>query len=137
MKTYHEQIQIKDGSTGNSYEKLFKRFFDDTVTSITIEDPYIRIFHQVIDLHVIHSSTNSLFYSLDRQFLTFLWSSNQILTKFETNRFSHKFRTGKLSLLALVLFREFSSIRMNKQNKLRSVNWINLKNIYSIDSPLI
>lgn len=49
VKTYHEQIQIKDGSIGNSYEKLFKRFFDDTVTSITIEDPYIRAFHQVIN----------------------------------------------------------------------------------------
>jgi hypothetical protein len=46
-KTYHEQIQIKDGSIGNSYEKLFNRFFDDNLTQITVQDPYIRAFHQV------------------------------------------------------------------------------------------
>ncbi|CAF3390063.1 unnamed protein product [Rotaria sp. Silwood1] len=46
-KTYHEQIQIKDGSLGNSYEKIFNRFLDDTVTQITVQDPYIRAFHQI------------------------------------------------------------------------------------------
>jgi hypothetical protein len=46
-KTYHEQIQIKDGSIGNSYEKIFNRFLDNTVTEITVQDPYIRAFHQV------------------------------------------------------------------------------------------
>ncbi|CAF0939868.1 unnamed protein product [Rotaria sordida] len=46
-KTYHEQIQIKDGSLGNSYEKIFNRFLDETVTQITIQDPYIRAFHQI------------------------------------------------------------------------------------------
>jgi hypothetical protein len=45
---YHEQIQIEDNSTGNSYEKLFSRFFaDDTVEHIHIVDPYIRARHQV------------------------------------------------------------------------------------------
>jgi len=47
VKTLHEQIQIKDGSIGNSYEKLFKRFLDQNITQITVEDPYIRAFHQV------------------------------------------------------------------------------------------
>jgi hypothetical protein len=47
VKTYHEQIQINDGSIGNSYEKIFTRFFDETVTQVTIQDPYIRAFHQV------------------------------------------------------------------------------------------
>ncbi|CAF4058068.1 unnamed protein product [Rotaria sp. Silwood2] len=46
-KTYHEQIQIKDGSLGNSYEKIFNPFLDETVTQITIQDPYIRAFHQI------------------------------------------------------------------------------------------
>lgn len=46
-KNLHEQIQIKDNSIGNSYEKLFSRFFDGTVSEIIVEDPYIRAFHQV------------------------------------------------------------------------------------------
>ena len=45
--TYHEQIQIQDGSTGNSYEKIFARFIDTTLTQITVQDPYIRAHHQV------------------------------------------------------------------------------------------
>ena len=47
VKDHHEQIQIKDGSIGNSYEKLFGRFFDANVTKVTVQDPYIRAFHQV------------------------------------------------------------------------------------------
>jgi hypothetical protein len=47
VKTYHEQIQIKDGSIGNSYEKIFSRFLNENVTQVTIQDPYIRAFHQV------------------------------------------------------------------------------------------
>ncbi|CAM4866317.1 unnamed protein product [Rotaria socialis] len=46
-KTYHEQIQIKDGSLGNSYEKIFNRFLDESVTQVTVQDPYIRAFHQI------------------------------------------------------------------------------------------
>ncbi|CAF0789376.1 unnamed protein product [Adineta ricciae] len=46
-KTYHEQIQIKDGSIGNSYEKIFSRFLNDSVTQITVQDPYIRAYHQI------------------------------------------------------------------------------------------
>ena len=55
-KTYHEQIQIKDNSLGNSYEKLFSGFLDESVTQIIIQDPYIRAFHQV------SISFRSLFY---------------------------------------------------------------------------
>jgi hypothetical protein len=48
-KTYHEQIQITDGSIGHSYEKIFARFLDATVTYVSVQDPYIRAFHQVSD----------------------------------------------------------------------------------------
>ncbi|KAJ9578977.1 hypothetical protein L9F63_024916 [Diploptera punctata] len=43
---YHEQITIENNSTGHSYKSLFGRFLDEDVTSITVEDPYIRSFHQ-------------------------------------------------------------------------------------------
>lgn len=46
---YHEQIIIEENSSGHSYEKVFGRFFDQEVTKIEIDDPYIRIFHQVIN----------------------------------------------------------------------------------------
>ncbi|CAF0759606.1 unnamed protein product [Didymodactylos carnosus] len=46
-KNYHEQIQIKDDSIGNSYEKIFGRFLDENVTQVDIQDPYIRAFHQI------------------------------------------------------------------------------------------
>jgi len=55
-KTYHEQIQIKDGSIGNSYEKIFNRFFDENLTQVTVQDPYIRAFHQVSFLVGFYSS---------------------------------------------------------------------------------
>jgi len=44
---YHEKIEITDNSTGNSYRKVLGRFLDEYVTSIEIEDPYIRNIHQV------------------------------------------------------------------------------------------
>ena len=44
---YHEHIQIEDNSTGYSYDKLFSRFLDDELSEIEIEDPYIRVTHQV------------------------------------------------------------------------------------------
>ncbi|CAF0750564.1 unnamed protein product [Adineta steineri] len=47
IKTYHEQIQIKDGAIGNSYEKIFSRFLDENVTEIIVQDPYIRAYHQI------------------------------------------------------------------------------------------
>lgn len=59
-KSSHEQIQIKDGSIGNSYEKVFHRFLDGTVTQITVQDPYIRAFHQVsnIDQPITNGSSS-------------------------------------------------------------------------------
>jgi hypothetical protein len=45
---YHEQIQIENDSCGNSYEKLFSRFFDDpNLDECEIIDPYIRVSHQL------------------------------------------------------------------------------------------
>ncbi|KAG5346277.1 MITD1 protein, partial [Acromyrmex charruanus] len=48
--TYTEMIKIEDGSTGYGYASVFGRFLDGTVTSIDIEDPYIRVFHQCQNL---------------------------------------------------------------------------------------
>lgn len=44
---YREQIQIEEGATGYSYNKVFSRFLDATVHRIEIDDPYIRSPHQV------------------------------------------------------------------------------------------
>lgn len=44
---YHEQIRIENNSTGHSYERLFGRFLDPTLTGVVVEDPYIRSTHQV------------------------------------------------------------------------------------------
>lgn len=45
---YRELIKIETGSTGYGYGTVFGRFLDATVTYIRIEDPYIRLFHQVL-----------------------------------------------------------------------------------------
>ncbi len=44
---YHEKIEIEDNATGFSYQTVFCRFLDEHVTSVYIEDPYIRSVHQV------------------------------------------------------------------------------------------
>lgn len=46
MGKYHEQIFIENDSTGHSYKNLFGRFLDEEVTSVEVEDPYVRSFHQ-------------------------------------------------------------------------------------------
>ncbi|XP_020007849.1 MIT domain-containing protein 1 isoform X3 [Castor canadensis] len=43
---YHKQIKIEENATGFSYESLFKEYFNETVTEVWIEDPYIRQIHQ-------------------------------------------------------------------------------------------
>ncbi|XP_013148672.1 PREDICTED: MIT domain-containing protein 1-like isoform X2 [Papilio polytes] len=43
---FHEQVQIKNNSTGHSYKTLFGRFLDKDVQYVIVEDPYIRNFHQ-------------------------------------------------------------------------------------------
>lgn len=48
--SYSEQINIEDNSKEHSYERIFSRFFDDSIDIIKIEDPYIRSFHQVQNL---------------------------------------------------------------------------------------
>lgn len=52
---YHEQVIIEENSIGHSYEKVFGRFFDQEVTKIEIDDPYIRLFHQVINYEIYYS----------------------------------------------------------------------------------
>ncbi|EFN85504.1 MIT domain-containing protein 1 [Harpegnathos saltator] len=48
--SYRESMKIESGSTGYSYATVFGRFLDSTVTHISIEDPYIRAFHQCQNL---------------------------------------------------------------------------------------
>lgn len=43
----HEEIHIEDGSVGHSYEDVFKRYLDSSVTEVEVEDPYVRSHHQV------------------------------------------------------------------------------------------
>lgn len=45
---YHEQITIEENSIGNSYEKLFARFFaNEDLEFVEIDDAYIKSRHQV------------------------------------------------------------------------------------------
>jgi len=46
---YQEHFRVEANSTGNSYETLFKRFLDGEVSSVKVEDPYIRVHHQVVN----------------------------------------------------------------------------------------
>ena len=46
---YNEQIKIQVDSTGYSYETIFGRFLDSSVSKITVEDPYIRAHHQIVN----------------------------------------------------------------------------------------
>ncbi len=47
---FHEHVDIPADSIGHSYNSLFGRFLDSEVTSIHIEDPYIRAHHQIVNL---------------------------------------------------------------------------------------
>ena len=44
------QIRIQNDSQGHSYETLFGHVFTSDVTSVTVEDPYIRAHHQILNL---------------------------------------------------------------------------------------
>lgn len=44
---FHEQVEILNNSTGNGYTQIFGRFLGPDVTTVIVEDPYIRTFHQV------------------------------------------------------------------------------------------
>jgi len=48
----HQQIIIEDNSSGHSYKTVFGKYLNEDVTEIEIEDPYIRIFHQVSSTNV-------------------------------------------------------------------------------------
>ncbi|ODN02894.1 MIT domain-containing protein 1 [Orchesella cincta] len=44
--SFREQMQIDEGATGYSYDKVFSRFLDHSVHRVDVEDPYIRSPHQ-------------------------------------------------------------------------------------------
>ncbi|XP_075544585.1 MIT domain-containing protein 1-like isoform X2 [Dermacentor variabilis] len=44
--TYHEQIHIESGSAGHSYDQTFGHLLDDMVTSVEVDDAYVRSVHQ-------------------------------------------------------------------------------------------
>ncbi|XP_046970771.1 MIT domain-containing protein 1-like [Vanessa cardui] len=44
---FHEQVHIENNSTGHSYKTLFGRFLDEEIQYVSVEDPYIRSFHQI------------------------------------------------------------------------------------------
>lgn len=44
--TYHEQVHIESGSVGHSYERTFGHLLDDGVTSVEVDDAYVRSVHQ-------------------------------------------------------------------------------------------
>ncbi|XP_033111226.1 MIT domain-containing protein 1-like, partial [Anneissia japonica] len=46
---FHEEIQINDDSTGHSYKHVFGRFLDKSVHRIEVDDPYVRINHQILN----------------------------------------------------------------------------------------
>lgn len=43
---YHEQISIENNSTGHSYNSVVGRFLDSEMTTVRVEDPYIRNYNQ-------------------------------------------------------------------------------------------
>lgn len=51
---FHEQVHIENNSTGHGYKTLFGRFLDEDVQYVSVEDPYIRSFHQVSRKRTCH-----------------------------------------------------------------------------------
>jgi len=47
---FHEKIEIKSGQRGCSYSRLFSKYIDEKLTKVTINDPYIRNHHQILNL---------------------------------------------------------------------------------------
>ena len=47
---FHEKIEIKSGQRGCSYSRLFSKYIDEKLTKVTINDPYIRSHHQILNL---------------------------------------------------------------------------------------
>lgn len=45
--TFHEKINIKEGSTGYSYQRVFDKYLEGNVKDVVVEDPYIRNVHQI------------------------------------------------------------------------------------------
>ncbi|XP_042233438.1 MIT domain-containing protein 1-like isoform X2 [Homarus americanus] len=47
MGRTHKQIQVEAGATGYSYETIFGPLLDKTLSSVVVEDAYIRSTHQI------------------------------------------------------------------------------------------
>ncbi|XP_065664948.1 MIT domain-containing protein 1 [Hydra vulgaris] len=47
---FHERIEIKDSQRGCSYCNLFSKYIDANLTSVFINDAYIRSHHQIFNL---------------------------------------------------------------------------------------
>ena len=62
---HHEQIQIAEDAIGFSYSSLLGRFLDGSITSVEVEDPYVRSNHQV----------SSLRQELHSRYLHIVWSA--------------------------------------------------------------
>jgi len=46
---FHEQIHIKANTSGYSYRSVFGPFIDEQLTEVEIDDPYIRLNHQLLN----------------------------------------------------------------------------------------
>ncbi|XP_065051103.1 MIT domain-containing protein 1-like [Rhopilema esculentum] len=47
---YHEKIELEAGQRGCSYSRLFSKYIDEKLTTVRIQDPYIRTHHQIMNL---------------------------------------------------------------------------------------
>lgn len=45
--TFHEKLNITEGSTGYSYRRVFEKYLEGNVQEVVVEDPYIRNIHQI------------------------------------------------------------------------------------------
>lgn len=87
------------------------------MTQITVQDPYIRAFHQVQILNWRPSlSVDHRSFSSDQQFLTFLRSSCQILCICEAYRLDHKYRKRRIREKSFS-YRSIESIQRTSSEK--------------------
>lgn len=45
--TFHEKVNITEGSIGYSYRRVFDKYLEGNVKEVVVEDPYIRNVHQI------------------------------------------------------------------------------------------
>lgn len=56
-----DKIHIIANGTGYSYETIFGKYLDDSVKEISLEEPYLREYHQVC-FRVFFFSFNSVYF---------------------------------------------------------------------------